>query len=137
MSSLLLIDGVTDKELRSELLEQVESGAAHSQIKARVELHAREQESHRRSHSNRAPDSETARRQSEYSRNGTPNVSRGKQLKGNTAKEANAVVSEALQSIETKADTIEAWIEALTDSQRAKLLPRFKRLSERLEEWAR
>lgn len=126
MSSLLMIDGVKDSELRSELLNQVEGGAAHSEIKARIELHKRPQHSE-------FPDSETARRQGEYSRNGTPNVSRGLALKGSTPKEAQTVVSESLQFIETKADTIEAWIETLSDSQRAKLLPRFKRLATRFE----
>lgn len=132
MSSLLLIDTVKDSELRSDLLEQVEANAPHSQIKARVEAHNAEK-AHR---SGIAPDKETASRTAENARTGGGNVSRGKPVKGLSARETNQNAAQAVLEAEWKAETVAHWLEKLNDKERAKLTPRLKALAKRFEAMA-
>lgn len=130
-SSLFEIEKIHDAQTERDLLEAVENGASYSMIKARVDEHLQNEKWKKESY--RAPDKETQSRGVEYSRNGTPNVSRGKPLKGNSSKEAFEAVSEALSAIETKLGTIEHWEPKLTESQRAKLLPRVMEVGARLK----
>jgi hypothetical protein len=109
MSSLLLIEGVkSDAELRRELLQSVEQGAAHSEIKARVEAHESSKAATKKASELKAPDNETQARLSAVERGEPGSMSRGLQLTGPSKAEAN---SEALRA----AQTLAAWVEHCDD----------------------
>lgn len=133
-SALLEIQKLPDgSELEEKLIEQVDrkKPASFSTIKQQVDSFLESEKNKRESF--RAPDAHTQSRADEYSRNGTPNVSRGRRVTGTSAKEANTVSIETIEALEYKTETLEHWIDAMTDSQRAKIIPRIKALSKRLE----
>lgn len=125
-SSLFEIEKVHDTQTEAELLEAVENGASFSQIKARVIEHLESEKQKKESF--RVPDKETAQRAAEYFRSGSAPVSRGRQLKGNTSKEAFEAVTQSLTDIERKLGTIAHWEPLLTESQRARIMPHLREI---------
>lgn len=132
MSSLLLIDTITDKAARAELLEQVEAGAPHSSIKTQVEQIQANRD--RQKASMKSPDQSTSERGNAFSQGFTPNMSRGKRVIGTGAKEAQQAIDDALQAISHKLDTIESFSGFAKDSYKAKTLPTVRALQKRLGE---
>jgi ParB family chromosome partitioning protein len=130
-SSLFEIQKVRDEQTERDLLDAVVGGASFSAIKARVIEHLESEKQKKAAY--QAPDRETQQRSAEYSRSGGGGVSRGRQLKGNTAAEAVETITGALQSIGWKLDTIDKWENLLSEKQKAKLTPEFRRLAARLE----
>lgn len=113
MSSLLLIEGVKgNARLRRDLLQSVQKGAAHSEIKARIEAHqaaqSAEQTAATLTDASRAPDPQTQSRLTAVERGESGALSRGQRLTGPSKTEAN---SEALRAAQTMA----AWIEGCDD----------------------
>lgn len=132
MSSLFEIAKVQDEDLRHECIVMVESGKSFRPIMAHIE--SWQATVKRAKESKRAPDASTHQRQIAFENNGTPNVSRGKQLKGNTATEARHNIEAALQTIEIKIETIEHWRGLLSETQMSTLAARLSKLGKRIGE---
>jgi ParB family chromosome partitioning protein len=122
MSSLLLVDKVKDKELRSELLSEVIAEKPHSQIKARVEAHESAIEAQKKAEAaaNRAPDTETTVRLISRGKGEGSSISRGRLVKSNSQAEAKVEVQRAIANVI-------AWTPLLSDEDFEKLIKPFAR----------
>ncbi len=106
MSSLFIINPLPEHE-RAPLLQQVIEKASYRAVEKQVEQVKSRLKNE--AESRRAPDSETSTRSAENARSGGGNVSRGRQLKGNTDVQARAALESVLATMDGHIHTVKAW----------------------------
>jgi ParB family chromosome partitioning protein len=117
-SSLLKIQLVAHTEHLDLLIEDVENGASFKKIEGRVDRILADDELKKQSQ--RPPDAETAARTKENERTGGGNMSRGRQVTGNRAREAR-------EESQRHVNSLESWVPLLSDADYEKIVVKFAR----------
>lgn len=130
ISSCFAIDKVKDSELRQQLIDLVDAGGSFQAVSARIADASTQTKL--QTQSQRPPDRETASRSSAFAQHGGGSVSRGRQVTGQSAKDAKQEVEEKLNEVESALVVAEQWWSHLTESQRVKFAPKLRNLRARV-----
>lgn len=120
MSHALTMRPITDKELRTELMEYAKHGAPVRELQAVIAEAARQHELEKESQ--RAPDSETQSRQSRANEQGSAPMSRGQQITTHNRREANEAAKSAATMAGSNLDTVAQWVDRGATIPRNELL---------------
>lgn len=109
MSHALALRPVTDQTLRSELMELAQHGASVKEIQHEIKKAEEEKQWH--AESRRAPDAETQSRQHHAAEAGSAPVSRGREVRGPSTREATDNAALSVSQAHGNLETARQWIE--------------------------